>query len=115
MIDPLDDFDWNSLYSQYDETCFKSSSFKHNASALKCVSSSPALGPSCNERLLKTFFRSYGGVCFLFILKLKKTIESKGKVRTKNKSDHIIQYLLYWQEIFRRCMKWLIIYPFHNR
>jgi hypothetical protein len=41
MIDPLDDFDWDSLYSQYDGKCLKSSRFNHNASALKCFAPSP--------------------------------------------------------------------------
>ena len=41
MIDRLDDFDWDSLYDQYDERCLKTSRFNHNASALRCFTPIP--------------------------------------------------------------------------
>jgi len=41
MIDPLEKFDWDSLYREYDQKCLKSSRYKNNASALECFSLPP--------------------------------------------------------------------------
>ena len=41
MIDPLEKFDWGSLYIEYDKKCLKSLRYKNSASALECFSSPP--------------------------------------------------------------------------
>ena len=41
MIDPLQDFDWQSLYAEYDEKCARAGRYKENVSALKCFSPPP--------------------------------------------------------------------------
>jgi len=41
MIDPLDNFPWDTLYSLYDEKSLKTSKFNYNVPALRCFSPPP--------------------------------------------------------------------------